>query len=159
MINLHIISVGTLKEPYLREAAAEYEKRLGGFCRPILSSIKEKKLPDEPSESEIKAALDDEAERILALVPARAYKVALCVEGKMMSSEELAKKLGDVSRLTSDIVFIIGSSYGLSEKVKRAADLRLSFSPLTFPHQLMRVMLLEALYRAWSINANTKYHK
>lgn len=159
MINLHIISVGTLGEPYLREAAAEYEKRLGRFCRPILTSIKEKKLSDDPGESEIKAALDDEAERILALIPPRAYKVALCVEGKMMSSAELAKKLEDVSRLSSDIVFIIGSSYGLSEKVKRAADLRLSFSPLTFPHQLMRVMLLEALYRAWSINANTKYHK
>lgn len=159
MINLHIITVGTLKEAYFRDAAAEYEKRLGGFCRPILTSIKEKKLPDAPSEGEIAAALDDEAERILALIPSRAYKIALCVEGKQLSSEEIAKKIEDVSHLTSDIAFIVGSSHGLSDKVKRACDMRLSFSKLTFPHQLMRVLLLEALYRAFNINANTRYHK
>ncbi len=159
MINLHIITVGTLKEAYFRDAAAEYEKRLGGFCRPILTSIKEKKLPDDPTEGEIASALDDEAERILALIPPRAYKVALCVEGKQLSSEELAKKLEDVSQITSDIAFIIGSSHGLSDRVKRAADMRLSFSKLTFPHQLMRVVLLEAVYRAFNINANTRYHK
>ena len=159
MINVHIITVGNLKEAYLRDAAAEYEKRLGGFCRPILTSIKEKKLPDNPSDGEISAALEDEADRILPLIPPRAYKVALCVEGKQLSSEELAKKLEDVAQLTSDIVFIIGSSHGLSERVKRASDMRLSFSLLTFPHQLMRVMLLEAVYRAFNISANTRYHK
>ena len=159
MINLHILSVGNLKESYLREAVAEYEKRLGGFCRPILTSIKEKKLPDDPSEKEIAAALEDEADRLLALIPQRAFKVALCVEGKQLSSEALAEKIESVSQTASDIVFIIGSSHGLSDRLKRASDMRLSFSALTFPHQLMRVMLLEAIYRAFNINANTRYHK
>lgn len=159
MINVHIVSVGTLKESYLREALAEYEKRLAAFCRPEFISIKEKKLDDDPSDAEISAALDDEGERIIKLFSPRSYKIALCIEGKQLSSTELAEKIEKIAEVSSDIYFVIGSSYGLSEKVKSACDMRLSFSKLTFPHQLMRVMLAEAIYRAFGITANTKYHK
>ena len=159
MIGFTLITVGTLKEDYLRRAVAEYEKRLGAYCRPSIIELKEVKLPDSPSKSEIDSALDAEAERILAAIPPRAYKVALCVEGKQMSSEKLAATVESASMTHSDIYFIIGSSYGLSPRVKSAADLRLSFSELTFPHQLMRVICTEAVYRAFTIIKGTKYHK
>ena len=159
MLNVKFITLGTLKEAYLRDAAAEYEKRLGGFCRFESIQLKEERLSDDPSESEIKSALSKESEKILALIPARAYVVAMCVEGKQLSSPELAEKLEEISARTSDICFIIGSSFGLSDTVKQRADLRLSISKLTFPHQLMRVVLLEAVYRAFNIQKGTKYHK
>jgi 23S rRNA (pseudouridine1915-N3)-methyltransferase len=153
------ITLGTLKEAYLRDAAAEYEKRLGAFCRFELVQLKEERLSDDPSESEIKNALAKESEKILALIPARAYVVAMCVEGKQLTSPELAEKLEEISSRTSDVCFIIGSSFGLSDAVKQRADLRLSVSKLTFPHQLMRVILLETVYRAFNIQKGTRYHK
>ena len=159
MLNVKFITLGTLKEAYLRDAAAEYEKRLGAFCRFELVQLKEERLSDDPSESEIKNALAKESEKILALIPARAYVVAMCVEGKQLTSPELAEKLEEISARTSDVCFIIGSSFGLSDTVKQRADLRLSVSKLTFPHQLMRVVLLEAVYRAFNIQKGTKYHK
>ena len=159
MIGFTLITVGTLKEDYLRRAVAEYEKRLGAYCRPSIVELKEVKLPDSPSKSEIDSALDSEAEKILAAIPSRAYKVALCVEGRQMSSEKLAETIESASMTHSDICFIIGSSYGLSQRVKKAADLRLSFSELTFPHQLMRVICAEAVYRAFTIIKGTRYHK
>ena len=159
MLNVKFITLGTLKEAYLRDAAAEYEKRLGGFCRFESIQLKEERLSDDPSESEIKSALAKESEKILSLIPARAYVVAMCVEGKQLSSPELADKLEEISARTSDICFIIGSSFGLSDTVKQRADLRLSISKLTFPHQLMRVVLLEAVYRAFNIQKGTRYHK
>ena len=159
MVNVRIISVGNLKEAYLRDAAAEYEKRLGGFCRFSSVCLKEEKVPDSPSQSEIDAALKKEAEKILEQLPKRAYKIAMCVEGVQLSSEELAKKIDTVTNTAGEICFVIGSSHGLDESVKRACDLRLSISKLTFPHQLMRVILLEAVYRALNINRGTKYHK
>ena len=159
MLNVKFITLGTLKEGYLREAAAEYEKRLGGFCRFEMVQLKEERLSDQPSESEIKSALDKESAQIFAEIPSRAYVVAMCVEGKQCSSEELAEKLDEVSQRTSDVCFIIGSSFGLSDAVKQRADMRLSVSKLTFPHQLMRVILLEAVYRAFNIQKGTKYHK
>lgn len=159
MLNVRFITVGSLKEDYLRAASAEYEKRLGGFCRFELVELKEEKLPDNPSENEIAKALDKEAEKILAAIPPRAQKIAMCVEGKQLSSEELSQRLEKISELTSDVVFIIGSSFGLSDKIKNAADMKLSVSKLTFPHQLMRVILLEAVYRALNISKGTKYHK
>lgn len=159
MLNVKFITLGTLKEAYLRDAAAEYEKRLSAFCRFELVQLKEERLSDDPSESEIKNALAKESEKILALIPARAYVVAMCVEGKQLSSPELADKLEEVSSRTSDICFIIGSSFGLSDAVKQRSDLRLSVSKLTFPHQLMRVILLETVYRAFNIQKGTRYHK
>lgn len=159
MLNVKLITLGTLKEAYLRDAAAEYEKRLGAFCRFELVQLKEERLSDDPSESEIKNALAKESEKILALIPARAYVVAMCVEGKQLTSPELAEKLEEISARTSDVCFIIGSSFGLSDTVKQRADLRLSVSKLTFPHQLMRVILLETVYRAFNIQKGTRYHK
>ena len=159
MLNVKFITLGTLKEAYLRDAAAEYEKRLGAFCRFELVQLKEERLSDDPSESERKNALSKESEKILALIPARAYVVAMCVEGKQLTSPELAEKLEEISARTSDVCFIIGSSFGLADAVKQRADLRLSVSKLTFPHQLMRVILLETVYRAFNIQKGTKYHK
>lgn len=159
MISVKIISTGTLKEDYLRAAVAEYAKRLSGYCKFSEVVLKESKLPDSPSEREVAAALDAEAKNILAEISPRAFKIAMCVEGKQLSSEAFAKKISDVSMQASEIVFIIGSSHGLSDKVKSIADMRLSVSQMTFPHQLMKVMLMESIYRAFNIIAGTKYHK
>ena len=159
MLSVRFITLGTLKEAYLRDAAAEYEKRLGAFCKFEMIQLKEERLSDDPSQNEINTALERESEKIFAQIPPRAYVVAMCVEGKELSSPELADKLDEIANRTSDICFIIGSSFGLSEAVKKRADLRLSISKLTFPHQLMRVVLLEAVYRAFNIQKGTKYHK
>ena len=159
MTTVTFISIGTLKEDYLVRAVAEYEKRLSAFCKPNLIQLKEAKLPDDPSEGEIRAALAEEAKKILAAVPPRAYRVALCVEGKQFSSEALAKKLDSALTENGNLCLIIGSSHGLAPEVKDACQLRLSVSELTFPHQMMRVLLLEVLYRCFSILKGTKYHK
>ncbi len=159
MLNVRLIAVGSLKEKYLRDATAEYEKRLSAYCKFETVELKEQKIPDDPSESAIAAALAEEADRILRAIPPKSYKIALCVEGKQLSSEALAKQIEAVTASHGSITLIVGSSHGLSEKVKSAADLRLSVSALTFPHQLMRVLLLEILYRCENIIKGTKYHK
>ncbi len=159
MIGVKFITLGTLKESYLREAAAEYEKRLGAFCKIQIVQLKEEKLPDDPSAGEIDKALEKEAQKIMAEIPQRAYRIAMCVEGKQLSSEELADKLSEISERCSDVCFIIGSSHGLANSVKNSCDMKLSVSKLTFPHQLMRVLLLEAVYRGFNIMKGTKYHK
>ena len=159
MINLKFIVLGNIKESFLRDAAAEYIKRLSAFAKVELCELKEARLPDNPSQSHIDAALEDEASRILAAIPPRSHVVALAVEGKQMSSEGFAAHIENVTQTASNICFIIGSSHGLSEKVKRAADYKLSLSKMTFPHQLFRVMLLESVYRAFNIIKGTKYHK
>jgi len=159
MLNIHFIVTGNLKEAYLRDASQEYLKRLSGFCRPEVIELKEVRVPDAPSEKEIASVLKEEGDRILSLLPSRAYKIALCVEGKQFSSEELAEKFAQASQESGDFYFIIGSSHGLDERVKAACDLRLSVSKLTFPHQLMRVILLESVYRALNIQKGTRYHK
>ncbi|MBO5416659.1 MAG: 23S rRNA (pseudouridine(1915)-N(3))-methyltransferase RlmH [Clostridia bacterium] len=159
MLSVKIISVGTLKESYLREAVAEYSKRLSAYCKLSVVQLKETRLPDSPSEKEIDAALEDEAKAILSELSPRSYKIAMCVEGKQLSSEKLAEKLDTVSNTHSEVCFVIGSSHGLSDKVKSACDMRLSVSEMTFPHQLLRVMLLEGIYRAFNIISGTKYHK
>jgi 23S rRNA (pseudouridine1915-N3)-methyltransferase len=159
MLSVKIITVGTLKESYLREAVAEYSKRLSAFCKLSIIELKESKLSDSPSEKEITAALDNEAKAILAQISPRSYNIAMCVEGKQMPSEKLAATLERISTEASEVTLIIGSSFGLSDKVKTCADMRLSVSELTFPHQLLRVMLLESIYRAFTIIAGTKYHK
>lgn len=159
MVQVTLITVGTLKEAYWRDAVAEYEKRLSAFCKPQILQLKEVKLGDDPSNGEIEAALAEEGKRILAAVPPRAYKIALCVEGTEYSSEALAKRLDVILSQNGSIALIIGSSHGLSDEVKRACDMHLSVSKLTFPHQMMRVLILEVLYRAFGILKGTKYHK
>ena len=160
MLKVSIIFVGTVKERYLTDAIAEYEKRLSAYCSLCDICIKDEKLPEKASPAEITTALKREGERILAAIPPRAYTIALCVEGKQMPSEKFADKLSTLGvDGYSEVCFVIGGSDGLSDEVKRAAKLRLSISEMTFPHQLMRVILLEQLYRAFNIAAGGKYHK
>ena len=159
MVNIAIISVGTLKEKYLTEAVAEYKKRLSQFARVDEINIKEEKINNEDDRAEIERALDSEAEKIIAAIPKDSMKIALCVEGKSYDSPALAKLIGKMVDEKGKITLIIGSSHGLSEKVKRECQTRLSVSALTFPHQLMRVILMEALYRSFTILAGKKYHK
>ena len=160
MLNITIISVGTIKEKYLTEALKEYIKRLGAYARVNEIQLKDEHLPDNPSAAQIAAAVEKEGVRILESIPRRAYVCALCIEGKACSSEQFAKKLDAIATDGfSDVVFIIGGSDGLSDAVKIRADWRLSFSPMTFPHQLMRVILCEQLYRAMNILGGGKYHK
>ena len=159
MATIKFITVGTLKEEYLREAVKEYEKRLSGFCHVEQINLKEAKLPSDPSDGDVKRALAEEAKAILAAMPDRSYKIAMCVEGKQFSSEELAEKIESAFTAANEICFVIGSSHGLDDSVKNAANLRLSVSKMTFPHQLMRVLLLEGVYRCMNIIKGTKYHK
>ena len=159
MANITIISVGTLKEDYLKEAVDEYKKRLSQYARVDEVNIKEEKIPNEDDPSQIKRALSTEGEKILAAIPSGAGKIALCVEGKQYDSPALAGLIGKMADKSGKIALIIGSSHGLDDSVKRACDVRLSVSALTFPHQLMRVVLLEALYRSFTILAGKKYHK
>ncbi len=159
-MTVNIIAVGKLKESYYREAAAEYSKRLSAYVKANLIEAEPYALSPSPNRSQIEKALSIEAERIRAHIKPITYNVALCVEGKEISSEELAQKISDVSNKgISTINFIVGSSYGLSESIKESADYRLSMSRMTFPHALARVTLLEQLYRAYSIINNSKYHK
>ena len=159
MLQLTLVAVGSLKETYWRAAFAEYEKRLGAFCKFHLVEIKEQKLPDDPSDAEIEAALLAEGRAILASIPQKAYKIALCEEGEPCSSEAFAKKLESAAAQSGQVALIIGSSHGLSSEVKAAASLRQSVSKMTFPHQLMRVLLMEILYRSFQIQKGTHYHK
>lgn len=159
MLKITIITVGQLKESYYREAVEEYEKRMSAFARVTDVNLKEVPFDEGAGEAAISAALEREGDMILAKIPQGAYKIALCIEGKQQSSEELAATLERASAERGECVFIIGSSHGLCERVKRACDLRLSFSKLTFPHRLARVILCEAVYRSLSINAGRKYHK
>lgn len=159
MLSVKIVAVGGLKEAFSREACTEYTKRLSAFCRVEVTEIKEAPLPDKPSEEQIASALEAEGAKILAALPQRSKKVALCVEGKQMPSERFASLLSDAAGETGAVCFVIGSSCGLSPKVKQACDTRLSFSEMTFPHQLMRVILFEQIYRGMMINSNRKYHK
>lgn len=159
-MNIDLIVLGRLKEEYLRAASAEYEKRLGAFCKLNITVLEPVKLPENASNSQIEDALITEGDRILSKIPVSCFTVALCIEGKQLSSEELAQTMEKTAvNGISEMAFIIGSSYGLSERVKRIADARLSMSRMTFPHQLARVMLMEQLYRAFSINSNRRYHK
>ena len=148
-----------MKEKYLVDGCAEYLKRLSAFGKVQVFELDEVRLPDKPSQGQIDAALDAEGDKILEKAKGSTI-IALCVEGELLSSEQLAAKLDDLEvKGSGNISFVIGSSFGLSPKVKSAAAVRLSFSRMTFPHQLMRLMLTEQLYRACSISAGMKYHK
>ena len=159
MANITLITVGTLKENYLKDAVGEYKKRLSQYARVDEVNIKEEKINNEDDPSEIKRALESEADKIIAAIPKGSAKIALCVEGKQYDSVALAGLIGRMIDEGGKITLIIGSSHGLSERVKRECDVRLSVSALTFPHQLMRVVLYEALYRSFTILAGKKYHK
>ncbi len=160
VLSVTVICIGKLKEAFFRDAAAEYQKRLSRFCGLNIKELSEYSLPENPSDAQIDTALKKEGEAVLNEIPSGAYTVALCVEGKQLSSPELAEKLESVALSgKSSVCFIIGSSFGLSDEVKQRCDLKLSFSRLTFPHQLFRVLLLEQIYRAFSITNKMKYHK
>lgn len=159
-MNITVIALGRLKEDYLKSAVNEYSKRISPYGRLTLTELSPQKLSDSPSEAEINAALSKEADEIFKKIPSGAFVISLCVEGVKKSSEALAAQFKKCALSgKSNIVFIIGSSYGLAPSVKEKSDLKLSFSDMTFPHQLMRVMLLEQIYRAFQINSNGKYHK
>ena len=159
-MNITVICLGKLKEKYLSDAVKEYSKRISPYGKLDIIELNPVKLPENPSETEIKTALEKEAIEIIKKVPQNAFIIPLCVEGELLSSEGLANKFNKISLSgKSNIVFIIGSSFGLADIIKEQAHLRLSFSKMTFPHQLMRVMLLEQIYRAFQINNNGKYHK
>lgn len=156
MQKVTILCVGKLKEKFYADAVSEYSKRLSRFCKLDIVELNEERLPEDPSPAQIEAALSREADTIRAKLPPAAMAVALCVEGKQRSSEELARLMADS---VSHLVFLIGGSFGLHPSIKELAAVRLSMSPMTFPHHLARVMLLEQIYRAYQINAGTKYHK
>ena len=159
MTQLTVIATGAVKEKYLTDAIAEYEKRLSTYCRTETLILREESIRDEDNPREIASALSREADAILCRIPDGAYVIALCVEGKQYPSEQLASILSGAVDRTGKICFIIGSSHGLDARVKARADLRLSFSAMTFPHQLMRVLLLESVYRSFTIIAGKRYHK
>ena len=160
MQKVTIICTGKLKEKFYLDAAAEYAKRLSRFCTLTILELPEERLPESPSPAQIEAALAREADAVRAKLPAGCLLIAMCVEGQERSSEALARYLAEAAaRGAGHIVFLIGSSYGMHPSLKQQADLRLSMSPMTFPHHLARIMLLEQIYRAYQISAGTKYHK
>ncbi len=160
MLSVRLICVGKLGERFFEEAVREYVKRLGAYCKIEVTELTEERLPQKPSPNETARALEKEASKIEAKLWPDAAVVALCIEGDMLSSEKFAEYLG---RLTvsgrSRVCFVLGGSCGLAERLKKSAVLRLSMSPMTFPHHLARVMVLEQLYRALNILAGGKYHK
>ena len=160
MFDITLITVGKLKEKFYLNAASEYEKRLKGYCNFHMVELPEVKLPDSPSPSEISAGLEKEADAIMSKIPKSAWFCVLTPEGNLLSSEILAQKLKDVKLSgKSSACFLIGSSFGMAQRIKDMADFKLSMSPMTFPHHLARIMVLEQIYRAESIQAGTKYHK
>ena len=159
-MNITVIALGKLKEKYLTDAISEYAKRISAYGKLQIIELNPVRLSDNPSQTEIDNALSKEAEEIKKKIPNNSYVFSLCIEGKEKSSESFAKAINDAAiNGKSNIVFINGSSFGLSPEIKTLSDFKLSFSPMTFPHQLMRVMLLEQIYRAFQINNNGKYHK
>ena len=160
MFDITLITMGKLKEKFYLSAAAEYAKRLGGYCKFTLLELPEVRLPEDPSSAEISVGLEKEAEMIFTKIPKGAWFCVFTPEGKTLSSEAFAEKLKEVKLSgKSSACFLIGSSFGMSPRVKQRADFKLSMGPMTFPHHLARIMVLEQIYRAESIQAGTKYHK
>lgn len=154
MIRITVLTVGKLKEKYLREGCDEYLKRLSAF-----SKVQVVELPESRCPAEIQRVLEQEGDSILAKIPKGARVIPLCIEGRELSSAQLAARVADFSQQSSHLVFVIGGSYGLSPRVKAVGDLQLSFGKMTLPHQLARLVLLEQIYRACAINNHSKYHK
>lgn len=160
-MTINIICIGKLKESYWREACSEYIKRLGAYGSAKIVELSEMRLSDNPSEGEIAKCLENEAKAILPYMEQKnAYNIAMCIEGSQLSSEGLAQKIDSAMVSGSSTVnFVIGSSFGLADSVKRRADFKLSISKMTLPHQLARVVVCEQVYRAFAINNGSKYHK
>lgn len=159
-MNITLVTVGKIKERYLEDAIKEYSKRLGRYCRLDIIQVADEKTPDGASAALENQIREKEGQRILSNIREGSFVIALAIEGRMLSSEELARKLQKLGvDGVSRIVFVIGGSLGLSREVMRRADYSLSFSPMTFPHQLMRVVLLEQVYRSFRIGAGEPYHK
>lgn len=160
MFDITLITVGKLKEKFYLSAAEEYSKRLKGYCRFQLLELPEYRLPEDPSPAEVATGLDKEAEMILTKIPKGAWLCIFTPEGKTLSSEQFADKLKDIKLSgKSSACFLIGSSFGISSKIKQLADFKLSMGPMTFPHHLARIMVLEQIYRAEAIQVGSKYHK
>lgn len=160
MLNVTIICVGKLKEQYLRDAVAEYTKRLSSSYKLSIIELNPERLSDNPSQKEIENALRAEGRSIIEKIPRGSTVYAMCIEGRQRTSEELSREIDSLTANgVSSITFIIGGSFGLSDEVKRLSSQRLSMSRMTFPHQLARVMLLEQLYRCMQISLGTRYHK
>ncbi len=160
MFDITLITVGKLKEKFYLSASAEYEKRIKGYCQFRIIELPEHRLPENPSPAEISAALEKEADAIAAKIPKGAWFCTLTPEGTLLSSEKLAETIDQIKLSgKSSACFLIGSSFGIAPRLKKMADLKLSMSPMTFPHHLARVMVLEQLYRAEAIQAGSKYHK
>lgn len=158
MLSVNLICVGKLKENYLRDACNEYCKRLSAFCKLNIIELAEYKLPNNPSSTDISHCIEVEGNAISAKL--KGYIIPMCIEGKLLSSEQLSHQIDNVMlNGTSEVSFVIGGSYGIAEFIKQNANLKLSMSPMTFPHQLARVMLLEQIYRSFQISSNGKYHK
>ena len=160
MRHISLLCVGKLKEANWRDACAEYGKRLSAFCRLTVTEVEEERLPENPSAAQIARAVQEEGRRLLAKVPAGAAVIAWCIEGTELDSPAFSETLDTLAvDGVNAAALVIGGSWGLSDDVKKAARLRLSMSPMTFPHQLARVMVLEQLYRAMQISQGGKYHK
>lgn len=160
MIKIDIICVGSLKEKFLKDGCNEYLKRLKSFAKVNIIELSEYRCSQNPSDNEILQVIEKEGERIIAKIPKGSYVIPMCIEGEMLSSEDFSKKIENVAVSGNGaITFIIGGSFGLSDEVKKLGNYKLSFGKLTLPHQLMRVVLLEQIYRAFSIANHTKYHK
>ncbi len=160
MIGITIICLGKLKESYLKDASAEYIKRLSAFTKLSVIELTPEKLPDNPSEKQIENALQTEGRKIIEKIPKGAFVYTMCIEGKQRTSEQFSREIEEAAtKGFSNIVFIIGSSFGLHDEIKRLSNERLSMSKMTFPHQVARIMLLEQIYRAVQISKGTKYHK
>ena len=159
-MKIRIICVGKLKEKYLKDGIAEYAKRLSRFCSFEIAELSDEKIPSNPSDAQCLKVLESEGDAILKKMSPDAYVIALCVEGKQLSSEKFAWKMSDIMLSgKSTVEFIIGGSLGLADSVKQRCDFKLSISEFTFPHQLMRLILSEQRYRSFKINSNEEYHK
>lgn len=160
MQTVNVICIGKLKEKYLSDAIREYSTRLTPFCKFNIIELDEYRLPDKPSDAQIKICLEDEGRRILAKISKNSFVIPMCIEGKLVSSEELSAIVSDAAVCgKSTVDFVIGGSYGLSDEVKKRGDFRLSMGRMTFPHQLARVMICEQIYRSFQIMTGGKYHK
>lgn len=160
MQTVNIICIGKLKEKYLADAIKEYSTRLTPFCKFSIIELDEYRLPDKPSEAQINTCLEEEGKKILAKIQKNSFVIPMCIEGKLLTSEELSSTIENAGVMgKSTVDFIIGGSFGLSDEVKRRGDVKLSMGRMTFPHQLARVMLCEQIYRSFQIMTGGKYHK
>lgn len=158
-MKLTVLCVGKIKESFFRDAVEEYKKRISRFATLDIIEIKDEKIPENPSKKQCDLVLKKEGDEIISKLPKNAYTIAMCIEGKQFSSVDLSDTIDKIKNTNDHIVFIIGGSLGLSDEVKSIAHQKISFGKITLPHQLMRVVLSEQIYRAFKISANESYHK